>query len=87
MQQGGEVSDWRLMTHHDTDYRHAHVLFFRDKRLDKETFLSWQTEVRAELARLEQQRLVDRSLQQEMGLEAGQAKARALSKGQGMALG
>lgn len=57
MGQGGEIGEWRLVSHQDTDYRHAHVLFFRDKRLDKTTFLAWQTAVRQELARLEQQQL------------------------------
>lgn len=55
MQQGREIGDWRLMMHCDTAYRHAHVLFFRDQRLDKETLLAWQAEVRAELVRLAQQ--------------------------------
>lgn len=57
MGQGEEIGDWRLVSHQDTDYRHAHVLFFRDKRLDKNSFLAWQTAVRQELARLEQQQL------------------------------
>lgn len=57
MSQSGEIGDWRLVSHQDTAYRHAHVLFFRDKRLDKTTFLAWQTAVRQELARLEQQQL------------------------------
>lgn len=52
MQQGREVADWRLMLHRDTAYRHAHLLFFRDQRLDKETFLTWQADVRAALVRL-----------------------------------
>ncbi len=48
LQQGSELSDmreWRLMMHQDTQHRHAHVLFFRDKRLDKKSFLTWQTAV------------------------------------------
>lgn len=57
MSQSGEIRDWRLVSHQDTAYRHAHVLFFRDKRLDKTTFLAWQTAVRQELTRLEQQQL------------------------------
>jgi hypothetical protein len=57
MQQGDDISDWRLMAHQDTSHRHAHVLFFGDKRLDKQTFLAWQTAVRQELSRLEQQQL------------------------------
>jgi hypothetical protein len=67
------------MMHQDTQHCHAHVLFFRDKRLDKETFLSWQTDVRAELARQEQQQLNDQSARQEMGLEAGQTRGQELA--------
>jgi hypothetical protein len=55
LQKGGQSDEWRLIAHDDTRYRHAHVLWFGDKRLDKKAFLSWQTEVRAELVRLEQQ--------------------------------
>jgi hypothetical protein len=53
MQKGDQAGDWRLIAHADTDHRHAHVLWFGDKRMDKQTFLSWQAEVRAELIRLE----------------------------------
>jgi hypothetical protein len=81
LRQGSEIRDWRLMAHRDTDHHHAHVLFFRDQRLEKETFLSWQTAVRAELARLEQQQ-ADRASQQEMNLEADQSRTRS----QGVAL-
>ena len=49
MGQGEAVSDWRLMMHNDTNNRHAHVLFFGDKRMEKKIFLAWQAEVRAEL--------------------------------------
>ena len=77
MQQGDEISDWRLMAHQDTSHRHAHVLFFRDKRLDKKTFLAWQTAVRQELSRLEQQQLslphtptLEKEVQLEMALDA-----------------
>ena len=55
MQKGGQTSDWRLISHDDTQNRHAHVLWFGDKRMDKKTFLAWQTAVRNELIRLEQQ--------------------------------
>jgi hypothetical protein len=73
MQAGDERADWRLIAPRDTKHSHAHVLFFRDKRLDKATFLSWQTDVRSELARLEQQQLNAQSSRQESGLEAAQA--------------
>jgi hypothetical protein len=76
MGQSQEIGDWRLVSHQDTDYRHAHVLFFRDKRLDKETFLAWQTAVRQELSRLEQQQLalppapgLEKEVQLEMALD------------------
>ncbi|HRQ42674.1 MAG TPA: hypothetical protein PLD25_32575 [Chloroflexota bacterium] len=101
MQKGGQTEDWRLMAHEDTKHRHAHVLWFGDKRMDKKAFLSWQADVRAELVRLEQQHTSasllrlhsaqvstgakDRVAQQEMTLDTGQARARA--KGQEVGLG
>lgn len=84
MQQGSAISDWRLMAHRDTKHRHAHVLFFRDKRLDKETFLSWQTAVRAELARLEQQQIKARAARQEMALDADGATKLSRAKSRGV---
>lgn len=89
MGQGGEISDWRLIAHQDTQHSHAHVLFFRDKRLDKETFLSWQTDVRTELARLEQQQLDNRAAnqEQEMELDAGDTTQLSLAKSRGVSLG
>ncbi|MCZ7673831.1 MAG: hypothetical protein M5U34_45280 [Chloroflexi bacterium] len=53
--------------------------------MNKQAFLSWQTDVRAELVRLEQQQTNDRAAQQEMELDTGQARARA--KGQEVGLG
>lgn len=93
MQKGGQTEDWRLIAHEDTKHWHAHVLWFGDKRMNKQTFLSWQAEVRAELVRLEQQHTSaslstgskDRAAQQEMELDTGQARARA--KGQEVGLG
>jgi hypothetical protein len=83
MGQSREIGDWRLVSHQDTDYRHAHVLFFRDKRLDKTTFLAWQTAVRQELARLEQQQLaaapapdLEKEVQPEMALAAEPKRVR-----------
>jgi hypothetical protein len=49
LQAAGEISDWRLVVHDDTGYSHAHVLFFRDKRMEKEQFTRWHDRVRAEL--------------------------------------
>lgn len=85
MQKGGQTEDWRLISHEDTKHRHAHVLWFGDKRMGKKAFLSWQSEVRAELVRLEQQQTNDRAARQEMELDTGQARARA--KGQEVGLG
>lgn len=53
MQEGQTIDDWRLLSHDDTAYSHAHVLFFRNSRLDKESFAGWQERVRRELAALE----------------------------------
>lgn len=87
MQQGDAISDWRLMAHRDTKHRHAHVLFFRDRRLDKETFLSWQTAVRTELAQLEQRQLDGQAERQEITLDAGSAMRPGQTKRQGVDLG
>lgn len=54
LQKGGQTDDWRLIAHEDTRHRHAHVLWFGDKRMDKQTFQQWQHDVRTELVRLEQ---------------------------------
>ena len=90
MGQGQEIGDWRLVSHEDTDYRHAHVLFFRDKRLDKKTFLGWQTAVRQELSRLEQQQLslphtptLEKEVQLEMALDAAPKRVRQQEVGLG----
>lgn len=90
MQQGDEISDWRLMAHQDTSHRHAHVLFFRDKRLDKKTFLAWQTAVRQELSRLEQQQLalpptpaLEKEVQLEMALDAAPKRVQRQEVGLG----
>ena len=55
MQQGGDIQDWRLMAHSDTAHSHAHILFFRDKRLHKQRYLAWQTAVREALSKMEKQ--------------------------------
>jgi hypothetical protein len=90
MGQGQEIGDWRLVSHEDTDYRHAHVLFFRDKRLDKKTFLAWQTAVRQELSRLEQQQLslprtqdLEKEVQLEIALDAAPKRVRQQEVGLG----
>lgn len=83
MRQGVQIKDWRLIAHDDTKHRHAHVLWFGDKRLEKKTFLAWQAEVRAELVRLEEQLTNGRAAEQESGLEMGQSRA----KGQEVSFG
>jgi len=90
MSQSGEIGDWRLVSHQDTDYRHAHVLFFRDTRLDKKTFLAWQTAVRQELSRLEQQHpstalraRLEKEVQPEIALDAAPKRVRQQEVGLG----
>ncbi|GJM42743.1 MAG: hypothetical protein DHS20C20_30250 [Ardenticatenaceae bacterium] len=97
MQAGRAIADWRLMAHQDTQHSHAHILFFQNKRLDKETFLSWQTDVRAELVRQEQQApsallrtsLRDRTAHQaqEMAIDMEPATTLSAGKRHGMSLG
>ena len=74
MEQGESIQDWRLMLHRDTAHRHAHVLFFRDKRLEKAQFLAWQQKVREALLQSEKQQAAEQHIQHEMGA----AKARGL---------
>lgn len=83
LQKGGQTAEWRLIAHNDTKHRHAHVLWFGDRRMDKQTFLAWQNEVRAELVRLEQQQKSVRPM--ERALEA--PNDRAHKKQKGMELG
>lgn len=90
MAQSQEISEWRLMMHQDTKHRHAHVLFFRDKRLDKKSFLAWQTAVRQELSRMEQQQLAlphsperQQEMQPEMVLDSESTHSRQQEVGLG----
>ena len=75
MQAAGQIQNWRLITHDDTQNRHAHVLWFGDKRLDKKQFLAWQAAVRAELVQQveaqagTQQATAETSWQTSLGLE------------------
>lgn len=55
----GQTEGWRMVVHNDTDYSHAHVLFFRDKRLPRDRFDRWQTQVQQALATLEEKRLAE----------------------------
>jgi len=96
MQKGGQADDWRLIAHNNTRYRHPHILWFGDKRLDKKAFLSWQKEVRAELVRLVQQHplrayaeqravtgLDNQAAGQEIELDAGQVRTKSQEMGLG----
>jgi hypothetical protein len=94
LHKGGQTEDWRLISHEDTKHRHAHVLWFGDKRMGKKAFLSWQAEVRAELVRLEQHTSAslstgskDRAAQQGMALDVGGSTKLRLGKGQEVGLG
>jgi hypothetical protein len=75
MRRGEVIRDWRLLVHRDTEYRHAHVLFFRDERLEKEQFLAWQQQVREALLQLDRQQGAEQGLQG----EAGAGKERGLA--------
>lgn len=57
LEQAGILPDWRLVVHDDTAFSHAHVLFFRDKLIEKEKYLRWQAKISQMLAISEQQRL------------------------------
>ena len=50
------------MVHNDTAYSHAHVLFFRDRRLPREEFDQWQAQVQEALLALEDKRLAESEL-------------------------
>lgn len=52
-----QIDEWRMVAHDDTDYSHAHVLFFRDQRIQKDQYLEWRARVQEELAALEQKQL------------------------------
>jgi hypothetical protein len=51
------IESWRLMSHEDTGHSHAHVLFFRDGRMDREVFADWHEQIRRQLATLEERHL------------------------------
>lgn len=69
LEQAGQIPDFRLMVHNDTTYSHAHVLFFRGKRLDKESYLRWQEQVQRELAAAEQKQLAGQTAEQEAAVQ------------------
>lgn len=57
LQQAGQIEDWRLVVHDDTAHSHAHVLFFRNKRLPKAEHKAWHDTLQAQLALLESKQL------------------------------
>lgn len=62
---GMQVDDWRMVVHDDTVYSHAHVLFFGDRRMEKERYLAWRERIQEELAALEERYLEGQALAQE----------------------
>lgn len=60
----GGIADWRLVQHGDTNHRHAHVLFFRDRPFSLKETVSWSAAARQALAALEQERLPEQRLGQ-----------------------
>lgn len=59
LEAAGQTEAWRMVVHNDTNYSHAHVLFFRDKRLPRDQFDRWQAQVQQELVVLEEKRLAE----------------------------
>ena len=55
-----------MIVHNDTDYSHAHVLFFRDQRLPRDQFAQWQAQVQQELVVLEEKRMAEPEQQMDM---------------------
>ena len=66
LEAAGQTEGWRMVVHNDTDYSHAHVLFFRDQRLPRAQFDQWQAQVQQELVVLEEKRLAEPEQQMEM---------------------
>ena len=62
LEAAGQPDEWRLVVHNDTAYSHAHVLFFRDRRLPRDEFEQWQTTVQQALLTLEEKRLAEPEL-------------------------
>jgi len=54
-----QIEEWRMVVHNDTNYSHAHVLFFRDRRLPRSQFDRWQAQVQQNLVALEAKRLAE----------------------------
>lgn len=83
LEASGQAAGWRLVAHNDTSYSHAHVLFFRDRRLSRDEFDQWQAQVKQALRALEEKRLAV----PELGLEDAAEKVEAASFRHGPELG
>lgn len=59
LEAAGQTEGWRMVVHNDTAYSHAHVLFFRDRRLPRDEFEQWQAQVQNALLTLEEKRLAE----------------------------
>ncbi len=59
LEAAGQIETWRMVVHNDTNYSHAHVLFFRNQRLPRAQFDQWQAQVQQELVILEEKRLAE----------------------------
>ena len=64
-----QIEEWRMVVHNDTDYSHAHVLFFRARRLPRAQFDHWQTQVQQALVALEAKRLAEPAQEAEIATE------------------
>lgn len=68
LQAGGDLlRQWRLITHHDSEYAHAHVLAFGDEEImvKDRAFQEWALNVRRELARAQQHQLAEGEVAQQ----------------------
>ena len=75
----GQIGDWRLVVHNDTNYSHAHVLFFRNQRLPRTQFEQWQQQVQQALSDLEARCLAES--EQALTLSEGSHMAAGLEWG------
>lgn len=83
LEAAGQTEGWRMVVHNDTDYSHAHVLFFRDQRLPRDQFERWQTQVQQALVTLEGKRLAE----PEQGVEIAADKTEEFQYWRGPELG
>ncbi len=69
LEAAGQIEAWRMVVHNDTNYSHAHVLFFRNQRLPRVQFDRWQAKVQRELVILEEKRLAEPEQQMNVATE------------------